>query len=78
MATRMKMLKLVQEVREFTEFPARRSQVRSAGPLLLAFRNSKSFAPQKHFIRLQAHQLADIPQPVPIVFSQHASHYVEA
>ncbi len=70
MATRIKMLKLLQEAREFTDFPSRRVPTRSAGPLLLSFRNRSSFALQKRFIRLQAHQTLDIPTPVPINFPQ--------
>ncbi len=64
------MLKLLQEVREFDEFPARRSQSRWAGPLLLATRPrpARNTSAQKRFIRVQAHQALDIPEEIPISF----------
>lgn len=64
------MLKLLQEVREFDEFPARRTLTRSAGPLLLATRpySTRNTNAKKRFIRIQAHQRLDIPEAVPISF----------
>ena len=69
MATRMNMLKLLQEVRGFMQFPARSSEVRPGGPLLLEFRGRlrrKATGRRKHNIRILMQEPTDIPHPVPI------------
>ena len=71
MATRMNMLKLLQEVRGFAQFITRPSETRPGGPLLLQFRGStrrKAAARRKYNIRILMQEPIDIPHPVPITY----------
>lgn len=71
MATRMNMLKLLQEVRGLTQFAARPTETRPAAPLLLQFRGARPRrvgARRKRFIRINMQELPDIPQSVPITY----------
>jgi hypothetical protein len=71
MATRIKMLKLLQEVRGFAQFTHRPTEPRPAGPLLLDFRTSmrrRAAARRKLAIQIEMQELPDIPHPVPITF----------
>lgn len=69
MATRMKMLKLLQEQRTFTPADFRRPLVR-AGALLLPIRSGKKRLPSpRHVIRIRIMEPPDIPCPVPIRFA---------
>lgn len=70
MATRMNMLKLLQEVRGFAQFPAQPQQPRP-GPLLLQFHGPvrrKNPSKAKHLLRIDMQEPLDIPQSVPIRF----------
>lgn len=65
------MLKLLQEVRGFMQFPARSSETRPGGPLLLEFRGRlrrKAAARRKYSIRILMQEPVDIPHPVPITY----------
>jgi hypothetical protein len=69
MATRIKMLKLLQEVRGFAQFAHRPTEPRPAGPLLLEFRASmrrRAAARRKLVIQIEMQEPPDIPHPVPI------------
>ncbi len=71
MATRMNMLKLLQEVRGFTQFTNRPSEPRPGGPLLLEFRGpskQRAAARRKLNIKVSMLELPDIPQPVRITY----------
>lgn len=71
MATRMNMLKLLQEVRGFAQFANRPAESRPAGPLLLDFKGAarrRAAARRRHAIRIQMLEPEDIPHPVPITF----------
>ena len=71
MATRMNMLKLLQEVRGFAQFANRPAEPRPAGPLLLQFRrptSRRSAARRKRAIRISMLEQPNIPQSVPITF----------
>jgi hypothetical protein len=68
MATRMNMLKLLQEVEGFAAFPALRSPARP-NPLLLdmrSFRFRPFKAPARSIIRISMQEPLDVGQPVPI------------
>ena len=69
MATRMNMLKLLQEVRGFAQFATRPIEPRP-GPLLLQFRNRlrRATAKRKRIIRIDMQEPPDIPQPVRITY----------
>ncbi len=70
MATRMNMLKLLQEVRGFAQFTRHAIEPRPSGPLLLGYRGSlrrKRVGPQKQFLKIEMQEPTDIPHPVPIV-----------
>jgi len=68
MATRMNMLKLLQEVRGFAQFGSNPHHARPAGPLLLQFRGPvrRRLAKTSRTIRIDMREHPDIPQPVPI------------
>ena len=71
MATRMNMLKLLQEVRGFAQFPSLPAESGPTGPLLLQFRgprSRKSSARRKKFIRVDMQEPTDIPHPVQITY----------
>lgn len=71
MAGRMNMLKLLQEVRGFAQFPAKPAQPRQPSPLSLQYRGRRArpLAPkEKRVLRISMREKIDIPSPVPIVF----------
>ena len=76
MATRMNMLKLLQEVRGFAQFATRPPETRPAGPLLLQFRGPrqrKGSARERRLIRINYRELPDIPEPVKITHLRQGS-----
>jgi hypothetical protein len=73
MATKMNMLKLLQEARGFAQFTHRTIEPRPAGPLLLRFRGPlrRTRADRRrYFIRIEMQEPVDIPHPVPIQYHQ--------
>lgn len=71
MATKMNMLKLLQEVRGFAQFTTKPNEPRPSGPLLLQFRGPvlrRANAKRKRIIRIDMREPLDIPQPVPIIY----------
>ncbi len=78
MATRINMLKLLQEVRGFAQFATQPAEPRPTSPLLLQFRGPrtrKAAAKRRRVIRIDMQEAPDIPRPVPIVhLGQNASH----
>jgi len=68
MATRINMLKLLQEVRGFTQFTHRPSETRPGGPLLLEFRGSvrRKGPLRRKSLRVRMLEPTDIPHPVVI------------
>jgi hypothetical protein len=71
MATRIKMLKLLQEVRGFAQFASRPSEPKPAGPLLLDFRAAmrrRAASRRKRAIKIEMREPVDIPHPVPITY----------
>jgi hypothetical protein len=69
MATKINMLKLLQEVRGFAQFATRAGETRPTGPLLLRLRGSllrKGITRRKYIIRIDMQEQPNIPQPVPI------------
>jgi hypothetical protein len=75
MATRVNMLKLLQEVRGLMNFASRRPHPRQPGALFLAMRplSLKSpKSPRKRIIRVSIQDPPDIPTPVKIIFLEPA------
>jgi hypothetical protein len=71
MATRINMLKLLQEVRSLTQFGTRQGETRPAGPLLLQFREARlrrTAARRRRVIRIDMQEPPDIPKPVQITY----------
>ena len=71
MAGRMNMLKLLQEVRGFAQFPAKPSQPRQPSLLSLQYRGRIArIAASRHkfALRVDMQEPVDIPQPIPIRF----------
>ena len=71
MATRIKMLKLLQEVRGFTQFAQRPPETKPAGPLLLDFQGAmrrRAASRRKWTIKIEMQEPVDIPHPVPITY----------
>jgi len=69
MATKVKLLKLVQEMRWLAQLTSRRSQPGPIGPLLLQSRSAArraAAARQKRTIRIAMQDPPDIPNPVKI------------
>ena len=69
MATRINMLKLLQEVRGFAKFTHAADEARPAGPLLLPFRGAtarRTAARRRRAIKIAMLEPPDIPHPVPI------------
>ena len=69
MATKMNMLKLLQEVRGFAQFASRPAEPRPAGPLLLGFRGPsrrRRASRQKQILKIHMKEPTDIPHPVRI------------
>ncbi len=68
MATKMNMMRLVQEVRGFADMTKPRPQARSFGPLMLPLRMPPTRKPPnpKQFLRLLTTPAPDIPQPVAV------------
>ena len=65
------MLKLLQEVRGFTQFANRPSDPKPAGPLLLEFRAAmrrRAAARRKRTLKIEMREPVDIPHPVPITY----------
>jgi hypothetical protein len=70
MATRVNMMKLLQQARGMAEMTGRRPQPRSPGPLLLQVRAPKwksSAAKPRRIIRINIQDPPDIPHPVAIL-----------
>ena len=70
MATRMNMMKLLQEVRSMAQLISRRPSSRPPGPLLLQWQpySSKNAAARRKWtLRIDIQDPPDIPQPVPII-----------
>jgi hypothetical protein len=70
MATKMNMLKLLQEVQGFAQFANRSSEPRPSGPLFLQFRGPGSRrrnVRRRRIIHIDMQEQPDIPHPVPIV-----------
>ncbi len=71
MATKANIMKLLQEARGFHGLMDRTPQNRPIGPLMLQFRSSnprQSPVKRKRTLRIQMHDLPDIPHPVPIFY----------
>jgi len=71
MAGRMNMLKLLQEVRGFAQFPAKPAQPRQPSLLSLQYRGRIArivAGRQKFILRIDMREQIDIPQPIPITF----------
>ncbi len=68
MATKMNMMRLVQEVRGFANIAKPRPQSRSFGPLMLPLRlpQLRNSVKPRHIVRLRVSPTPDIPQPVAI------------
>ncbi len=68
MATKMKMMRLVQEVRGFADITKPRPPTRSFGPLMLPVRlpQLRNSPKPRHIVRLRVSPAPDIPQPVAI------------
>ncbi len=72
MATRMNMLKLLQEVRGFAQFGTSPHEPRPSNPLLLQFRGPARRKPAskiKRTLQVNMMEAPDIPCPVPIKYS---------
>jgi hypothetical protein len=70
MATRVNMMKLLQQARGMAELTGRKPQPRPLGPLLLQVRAPKwknAGAKQKRIIRINIQDPPDIPHPVDIL-----------
>lgn len=73
MATRMNMLKLLQEVRGFAQFAHGPTEPRPGGPLSVDFQGPqrrKRAARRKLFIKIDMLEPIDIPHPVAIKYRQ--------
>jgi len=71
MATRIKMLKLLQEVRGFAQFAHQPAEPKAPGPLLLEFgaaMRRRAAARRKRAIKIEMQEPPDIPHPVPIKY----------
>lgn len=71
MATRMNMMKLLQEVRGFAELTNRRLPARPLGPLLLELRSARSktaYSRRRWTLTISILEPPDIPHPVPIKY----------
>lgn len=68
MATRVKILRMLQEARGLAEITNRRPPSHTSGPLLLQFRPpvSKAVSKRKRTIRINTQDQPDIPHPVRI------------
>jgi hypothetical protein len=80
MATKMNMLKLLQEVRGFIRFAHRQTESRPSGPLLLQFYGSqkhKRAARRKQFIKIEMQEPTDIPHPVPIIYRKTTDSHLQ-
>ena len=67
----MNMLKLLQEVRGFAQFPAKPAQPRQPSLLSLQYRGriARIVAGRQRFVlRIDMQEQVDIPQPIPITF----------
>jgi hypothetical protein len=67
----MNMLKLLQEVRGFAQFPAKPAQPRQPSLLSLQYRGRIArivAGRQKYVLRIDMQEQVDIPQPIPITF----------
>jgi hypothetical protein len=68
MATKVNMLKLVQEVHEHANFTTRRPPARMSGLLLLPLRYSAARFPQRKTLTVIIQDPPDIPAPVAIKY----------
>jgi hypothetical protein len=71
MAGRMNMLKLLQEVRGFAQFPAKPAHPRQPSPLSLQYRGRIArivAGRQKFMLKVDMREPVDIPQAIPIKF----------
>lgn len=68
MATRVNIMKLLQEARGLAEITSRHPQPRQSGPLLLPLRaaSRRNPAKLKRMLRIAIHNPPDIPDPVRI------------
>lgn len=69
MATKIKMMKLLQEMRGFADIANRRPQPRSPGLFLLQMRSQvlhTPFSPRKRTLQIEIQDTLDIPHPVKI------------
>ena len=73
MATRVNMLKLLQEVRGFAEIANRRPTLRPPGPVLLHARAPSprlGLGQAKRTLKISVQEPPDIPHPVKITYLQ--------
>jgi hypothetical protein len=71
MATKVNIMKMLQEVRGFHGLMDRAPQNRPIGPLMLQFRSPnprQSPLKRKRTLRISMQDLPDIPHPVPIIY----------
>jgi len=71
MATKMKMMKLLQEMQGLAQMSQRRPQAKSPGLFLLQLRShvrQTSAARRRWVVPIQMHEMPDIPNPVKITF----------
>ena len=72
MATKVKLMKLLQEIRGLAQVTQRRPHTRAPGLFLLQLRshvNQATFRRQRLVIQVQMHEPPDIPNPVKIKVS---------
>jgi hypothetical protein len=72
MATKMRVMKLLQEIRGLAQVTQRRPQTKAPGLFLLQLRshvNQATSRRQRLIIPVQMHERPDIPNPVKIKFS---------
>jgi len=74
MATRVNIMKLLQEMRGLADITSRNPQTRQPGPLVLPLRFSSRKNPAKlrRTLRIAAHNPPDIPDPVRITHLRSA------
>ena len=68
MATKVKLMKLLQEIRGFAQMTQRRAQPKPPGLFLLQLRSHLNQAPRRRrlMVPIQMHENPDIPNPVKI------------
>ena len=70
MATKMKMMKLLQEIRGMAQFTQRRPQSKAPGLFFLQLRSHVNLTSSRRrwVVPIQMHEMPDIPNPVKITF----------